>query len=81
VTGKRRGKTVSLQLRFTGGTIGTVTVRLRSGKKAIATRSGKPKAGRLTLTLRAKKAIRKGRYTIEASAGKTKLAPVALKLR
>ncbi len=83
VTAKRRGKTVSLTLKFRGGSTGTssATVRLRSGKKLVAKASGKPRSGQLKLELRARKTIRKGRYRVEVSVGKTKLAPVTLRLR
>ena len=82
-TGARHGKKVKLRLRFTGAPAGklAVTVRLYSRKKLVARSGATVRSGQARVTLRAKKAVRKGRYRVVVSVGKRTLAPVQLRLR
>jgi phospholipase C len=69
LTAKRSGKKVTLTLKVTGlstkdGKI-TLSAKLVQKKKTVATSaSGTVKSGKVKLTLKAKKAIKKGKYTI-----------------
>ncbi|MCW3016120.1 MAG: hypothetical protein JWO02_3212 [Solirubrobacterales bacterium] len=88
VTGRRKGKRVVIKLKLTGVPASTaktrVTIELLKGTRKIATASGTVRSGRAQLTLRAKRALAKGRYRVRVrvrQATTTTLAPVSLKLR
>jgi phospholipase C len=69
ITAKRSGKKVTLTLKVTGlsskdGKV-TLSAKLVQKKKTVATStSGTVKSGKVKLTLKAKKTIKKGKYTI-----------------
>jgi hypothetical protein len=79
---------VVIKLKLTGVPSSTgktlVTIELLKGTRKIATGSGTVRSGRMQLTLRAKRALAKGRYRVRVrvrQATTTTLAPVALRLR
>jgi phospholipase C len=75
-TTKQNGKKLTVTLKVTGlstskGSI-TVSVKLTKGKLTIASGKGTVKSGHLTVTLKAKKTLKKGTYTLTVTVTQAK---------
>jgi hypothetical protein len=88
LSAKRHGKKVRFTLKIGGvtGSAGKIVVKLKltKHKKTIAKGSGTVRSGKVSLTLRAKKTVKKGRYKLSISvtqAGKTAKLSRTLKLK
>jgi phospholipase C len=88
LSAKRHGKKVSITLKFTGVTTsaGKITVKLTlaKGKTTIAKGSGTVRSGKVALTLKAERPVKKGRYKLTVSvsqAGRTAKLSRTVKLK
>jgi hypothetical protein len=69
VAAKTRGRSLSIRVRSEGGTLSGLVVTLKRGKTTVATGRRSRVDGNVTVVLKARKSLRKGRYTVVAQAG------------
>jgi len=78
---KRSGKRVKVALLARGGAVKNIRVTLRKGKRTLGSAKLKSLSGRRTLTLKTRKRLRRGTYTLRATGTGNRAATLRLKVK